>query len=98
MCYTQDLKPLIQKSDNDYYCPIFSFKISESLYQHIDEIVQLMLKFQDPMETSYNLWSLLTGTARPKYAPSSKAGKRIQELSEKIKEDIRSIVSDDEFD
>jgi hypothetical protein len=98
MCYTQDLKPLIQKSNSYYYCPIFSFKLSESLYQHIDEIVQLMLKFQDPMETSYNLWSLLSGTARPKYKASSKEGKRIQELGEKIKEDIRSIVHDSEFD
>ncbi len=91
LCYTQDIYALISR-DSEYYCPLLKINISKATYSEIEEIVKPILMIQDIENTSINLWPLLTGVASPQHLAKTEKGKKMQNLSERVRSELEDII------
>lgn len=102
-CYTRDQRPLmrreIEESQKYYYtCPLVTkLRLSRGTYEEIDTIVKSILIVQDEQETVINLWPIFRRNSKittPKKESITAKGKEIQQLSQKVREELQEIVLD----
>jgi hypothetical protein len=94
LCYTQDVRPLIQRVDSPdtYYCPLLKFLLSTEAYDEISNLIESILTIQDEESTSINLWSMLSGISNPKCKPITAGGIKMERLSQKVRDRLEEIV------
>lgn len=99
-CYTRDQRPLIrrEKTQEEYYytCPLVTkLELSSETYEEIDKIVSLFLIIQDEHELTINLWPIFCRSSKittPKKESVTVKGKEIQQLSQKVRDELQEIV------
>ncbi len=100
-CYTRDQRPLMRRQTEDqqsifYTCPLVKkLKLSNETYEEIDKIVQSILIVQDEQELTINLWPIFCRDSKitsPKKESVTTKGKEIQQLSQKVRDELQEIV------
>ncbi|MFX0015367.1 MAG: hypothetical protein ACFFB2_09705 [Promethearchaeota archaeon] len=100
-CYTRDQRPLIRheiEKTQDYYytCPLVpQLVLSGDTYKEIDMIVKSILIIQDEQELTTNLWPIFCRDSKitfPTKELVTEKGKEIQQLSQKVREELQEIV------
>ncbi len=96
LCYTQDVRPLLQRTTNPdgYYCPLIKFSLDNETYEEIEQILAPLLLVQDEQNTAINIWPMLRGWSNSKDKTTSALGRRIVELSIHVKETLEELVCD----
>ncbi|MFX0151920.1 MAG: hypothetical protein ACFFAJ_14115 [Candidatus Hodarchaeota archaeon] len=94
LCYTQDIRPLVQRVDSPdaYYCPLLKFTLSNDAYEEISSLVEFILAIQDEESTGINLWPMLSGISNPKKKSVTTRGIRMEHLSQKVRDRLEKIV------
>ena len=94
-CYTQDIKPLIQKKGSkDYFCPLQKFNLSQEIYLVIEQLVETILAIQDSENTGINIWPMVKGIGQMKHKATTPEGKKIEKMVKQIKFELDQIVMD----
>lgn len=102
-CYTRDQRPLIRNEAEEpqkyyYTCPLVKkLRLSRETYREIDKIVSSILIVQDEQETVINLWPVFCRNSKittPKEESITTKGKEIQQISQKVREELQEIVLD----
>ncbi len=99
-CYTRDQRPLMrrEKAQEKYYytCPLVTkLELSNETYKEIDKIVKSILIIQDEHELTINLWPIFCRSSKittPKKESVTAKGKEIQQLSQKVRDELQEIV------
>ncbi|MFX0173047.1 MAG: hypothetical protein ACFE9L_14135 [Candidatus Hodarchaeota archaeon] len=94
LCYTQDVRPLVQRADSPdaYYCPLLKFSLSNDAYEEISSLVEFILAIQDEESTGINLWPMLSGISNPKKKSITTGGIQMEHLSQKVRDQLEKIV------
>ncbi|MHA2306974.1 MAG: hypothetical protein ACXACU_16470 [Candidatus Hodarchaeales archaeon] len=94
-CYSQDIKPLIQKEGaKNYFCPLLKFDLSQETYLAIERLVEPLLTIQDSENTGINIWPMVKGISQMKHKATTSKGKEIEKMSQEIKSVLDQIVMD----
>lgn len=100
-CYTRDQRPLMRHQTEDqqsifYTCPLVKkLKLSNETYKEIEKIVKSIMIVQDEQELTINLWPIFCRDSKitsPKKESVTIKGKEIQQLSQKIRDELQEIV------
>jgi hypothetical protein len=94
-CYTQDVKPLIQRAETDnYFCPLIKFELPIDIYNAISRLIEPLLTIQDHENTGINVWPMVKGISTMKNKATTPEGKEIERISQKVKDALEKIVLD----
>ncbi len=92
-CYTQDVKPLLQRAETEnYFCPLIKFELPKDIYLAITRLIEPLLTIQDDENTGINVWPLVKGISNMKNKATTPEGKKIEKISRKIKAELEKIV------
>ncbi|MHA2052321.1 MAG: hypothetical protein ACXABI_02105 [Candidatus Hodarchaeales archaeon] len=93
LCYSTDQRPLIQRDDEIFYCPLITkVLLSKETIQDIEKLVSYIFTIQDQESTAINLWPMLTGIANSKNKAMTPDGKAMEKLSVKVRKDIVDVI------
>lgn len=96
-CYTRDQRPLIRKQqpNKNYFCPLLNFTLSLETYDEIENVITSVLLVQDEQETAINLWPIFCRSSKithPTKELVTSKGKEIQQISQKVRDELNEIV------
>ena len=96
LCYTQDVRPLLQRATDpdEYHCPLIKFSLDIETYEEIKQVLAPLLIVQDEQNTAINIWPMLRGWSNSKDKTTSALGRRIVKLSAHVKETLEDLVCD----
>jgi hypothetical protein len=94
LCYSQDARPLLEKN-NQYICPQLNINFSKEIYREIESVLKVILEIQDEENIGISVWPMLARNSFFwKHKSITDEGKQIEELIERLRNNLDTILYD----
>lgn len=90
-CYTQERRPL-HKRKNCFVCPIMNIHIDFETFNHLETLLNPLMRIQDEYEIAINVWPTLKGIANLKNTATTLLGNDLVELAKQIEDELSEII------